>query len=201
VIGSSHKGLMCPPGLSFTAIGPRALAAARRGLRPLGYWSWSQRLDDGIYRRFCGTPPVQQLFALDEALTMIAEEGIGPRLARHERFAGAVRAAVEAWTEDSAVEFSARQPAERSNSVTAVMIPDGFSAAELRTVARDRFGVTVGPGMGPNGARSMRIGHLGDLNEPMILGALGGLELALRHQGIPHGRGALDAAVSHLGER
>lgn len=198
VIGASQKGLMCPPGLSFTAVGPRALSAARGRPRPASYWSWARRLEPEFYRRFCGTPPMHLLFALHEALDMMSEEGLDRVTARHRRLGSAVRAAVSAWSEGSKLEFNAVRPAERANSVTCIRLPDDVDGERFRRVARDRFRVTVGGGYGPMAGKAFRIGHLGDLNEPMVLGALGGIEVALRHCGIEHGPDGVSAAVEHL---
>jgi len=200
VIGASQTGLMCPPGLSFTAIGPRALVQARTQPRASSYWSWARRLEGEFYRRFGGTPPVHLLFALHEALAMIADEGLDRVLSRHARLAGSVRAAVDAWAADgNGMEFNALIPAERAEALTCVRTPPGVDAEELRVVARDHFNVILGGGLGEKLAgRAFRIGHLGDLNEPMVLGALGGVELALAHCGVPHGPGGVSAAIDYL---
>ena len=96
--------------------------------------------------------------------------------------------------------FNATVPEQRSNSITAIRVPGGFNAEEIRTMARERFQVSMGGGLDRLSGIVFRIGHMGDLNEPMILGALGGVEATLLAMGIPHGRGGVRAAIEFLVE-
>jgi len=118
--------------------------------------------------------------------------------ARHARLARAVHAAVERWGEGGALRLFTRVPDARSVSVTAIEVGDGIDPEEVRAIARERFHVSIAGGLGPLHGRVFRIGHLGDMNEAMILGALGGVEAALGAMGIAHGRGAVDAAIATL---
>ena len=197
VVASSQKGLMMPPGLGFCAISDRALEHSKTVTTPRSHWDWGPRLDHSyIYKRFDGTPPEQHIYALDAALDLITEEGgIDVAVARHKRIAQAVHAAIEGWGKEGPWEVNALEP-HRANAVTCVLTGD-IDADELRILARDRFRVSVGAGMLGMGGQAFRIGHLGDMNEPMILGALGGLELAMETLGLPHGSG-LPAAIESL---
>ncbi len=197
-IGASQKGLMVHPGLAFVAADTRALEVARRNPTPRFYWDWLRRQSDLSYRKFCGTPPLAHMAGLEAALGLIASEGLGNVHARHARLARAVHAAVGAWGEAGALRLFTTVPAARSVSVTAVEVAAGIDPEALRSLARERFQVAIAGGLGPLHGRVFRIGHLGDMNEAMILGCLAGVQAALRMQGIPCGSDGVDAAVSAL---
>lgn len=198
LLTASQKGLMLPPGLAFLFAGQRALEVASHCTRPRKYWDWRGRAGAESYERFYGTPPVQMIFGLREALDMLREEGMEAVFARHERLARAVHAAIARWAEAGALFFHCLDPDARAHTVTAVGFAPDVDPEEIRTLARERFGVAFGGGIGPFRGRLLRIGHMGDLNEAMVLGALGVLELALRLKGVPHAAGGLEAAVAAL---
>jgi alanine-glyoxylate transaminase/serine-glyoxylate transaminase/serine-pyruvate transaminase len=198
VLGASQKGLMTPPGLGFVAVDAQALAVAERNPAPRFYWDWRPRRSPLSYRKFCGTPPQNLLFGLEAALGLIAAEGQAALYARHRRLARAVQAAVGAWAEAGALAFFAHDPASRSVSVTTISVPEGTDVDALRSVARERFGVAIAGGLGLQTGKAFRIGHLGDSNPATILGCLGGLEAALRVQGIPFGRDGVRRAIDSL---
>ena len=200
-VGASQKGLMCPPGVGIVAVNARAFAHAQANPAPRYYWDWVRRKHELSYRKFCGTPPQNLLFALEAALGLIFSEGVGGVHARHALLARAVAAAVEGWAEGGALGFFAQDPASRSVSVTTVMVPPGTDVDALRTVARERFQVAMAGGLGPLQGRAFRIAHLGDCNPAMILGALGGVEAALQVQGIDVGHGGTRRAVQVLAAR
>jgi alanine-glyoxylate transaminase / serine-glyoxylate transaminase / serine-pyruvate transaminase len=198
VIGASQKGLMLPPGLGFVAVNERARALAESNPTPRYYWDWGRRRDALSYRKFCGTPPINLLYGLQAALQLVFDEGLGAVFARHALLAGAVHAAVQGWSEGGALGFFCQEPARRSLSVTTVAVREGVDPEALRTVARERFQVALSGGLGPLAGRVFRIGHMGDINAAMLLGALGGAEAALRVQGIPIGAGGVQRAIEHL---
>jgi len=195
---ASQKGLMMPPGLAFAALNEKAMAAAERAAYPKRYWDIQFRRGPATYQWFHGTPPLQQIWGLREALDMIAEEGLDNVIRRHARLAGAVRAAVARWAEAEALAFQAVNPEERANAVTAIRTVPGLDPDAVRHRCRDRYNVVLGGGLGDLEGVVFRIGHLGDLNEPMILGALASVELALQETGIPHRPGGVEAAIGHL---
>jgi len=178
-LAASQKGLMTPPGLGIVWPGPRPRAVhPKAGLRTR-YWDWTYRTEEGPhYLRFCGTPPVTHLFGLREALRMIDEEGLEERWARHRVLGESVRAAVDAWSTPDGVGLFVRDESERSNAVTTVMCGD-IDAAELSRVCKEDFGVTLGVGIGDLVGPSFRIGHMGHVNPPMVLGVLGTVEAGL----------------------
>ena len=198
VMGASQKGLMVQPGLAFVAADARAQAAAERVTTPRFYWDWRLRRSEFPYRKFCGTLPMAHLAGLEAALGLIDAEGLANVHARHARLARAVHAAVEAWGETGALRVFTRDAAARSVSVTAIEVAQGIDPEALRTVARERFQVAVAGGLGPLTGRVFRIGHLGDMNEAMILGCLAGVQAALQVQGIAHGAHGVDAAIASL---
>jgi alanine-glyoxylate transaminase / serine-glyoxylate transaminase / serine-pyruvate transaminase len=196
-VGASQKGLMVPPGLGFIAVDERAMQVARANPAPRFYWDWERRRSELSYMKFCGTPPIGLLLGLEAALGLIFQEGLDAVLARHALLARAVHAAVDGWSEGGALRCYAASVAARSTSVTAVAVPSGLDVEALRTVARERFQVAVAGGLGPLAGRVFRIGHLGDLNPAMILGALAGVEAALQVQDVPL-RSGLAAATQVL---
>ena len=198
VLGASQKGLMCPPGLGFAAADARAMAVCEANPAPRFYWDWRLRVSEFSYRKFCGTPPQTLLMGLDAALALIFHEGVDQVLARHQLIKRMVHAAVACWSQGGALHFLASDPASRSASVTAVAVGPGVNPEALRTLARERFDVALAGGLGQLAGRVFRIGHMGDINAPMILGCLGGVEAALRVQQVPLGHGAMDAAVACL---
>ena len=188
---------MTPPGLGFVWAGPRALAAHDSADLRTKYWDWTYRMEDGpYYLRFCGTPPVSHLYGLAEALRMIAEEGLEQRWARHAAIAGAVHAAVEAWSTENGLGLFGTDPSERSHAVTTITT-GSVDVAALTATCRDRLGVTLGLGIGGLGP-TFRIGHIGHVNAPMILGVLGSIESALAALEAPTGRSGVAAASAHL---
>ena len=200
-LAASQKGLMMPVGLSFSAVSQRAVDRAYTNTRLRYYWDWRMRLEAEGYRKFCGTPPIHHLFALREALDLIAEEGgIDAVVARHHRLATAVRIAVEHWAKEGGVELNALDPGQRADAVTCIRLGEqtDVDSNDIVQVAREQFNVTIGAGVGDMWGRAFRIGHLGALNASMVLGALGGVEGALRKVGVPVGSGALEAATEHL---
>jgi alanine-glyoxylate transaminase/serine-glyoxylate transaminase/serine-pyruvate transaminase len=193
-VGGSQKGMMLPPGLAFNALSDRALAAAREARLPRSFWRWDEMLEINTKGYFPYTPATNLLFGLREALAMIAEEGLQNVFCRHLRLAEATRLAVKAWE----LEIFSRDAARRTNSLTAVLMPDGFDEAALRKVILEKFNLSLGAGLGRITGRVFRIGHLGDLNELMLAGTLAGVEMGLELGGVPHRKGGVAAALDYL---
>jgi alanine-glyoxylate transaminase/serine-glyoxylate transaminase/serine-pyruvate transaminase len=198
-VGASQKGLMVPPGLGFVWVGPKALAAhGSAGLRTR-YWDWTARSQDGPhYLRYCGTPPISHLYGLREALSMLEEEGLEAVWARHAVLANVIHAAVEAWAAPGGLELNIPDPAARSHAVTTILAgtvdPD-----RLRATCQQQAGLTLGVGLGPFEGRAFRIGHMGHLNPPMVLGTLGTIEAALLAADAPMGGSGVAAAAATAG--
>jgi alanine-glyoxylate transaminase/serine-glyoxylate transaminase/serine-pyruvate transaminase len=199
VVGGSQKGLMLPAGMSFTAVSERAFAAHKESRLPHGYFDWSMMLARP-HKSFMGTVPVTFFYGLRESLRLIEEEGLENVFARHHRLARGVRAAVKAWSGNRGPELFCTNPDRASDSVSAILMPEGFDAETVRTIARERFNVSLGGGLGPLMGKVFRIGHLGDLNEAMVMGTLAAVDMSLSRAGIPHGGGALEAAMAAFGD-
>ncbi len=194
-VGGSQKGLMLPPGLGFNAIGEKALAASRDSRLARSYWDWEAMLKANESGFFPYTPPTNLLFGLREAINMLMEEGLEAAFARHARLAGAARLAVRAW----GLEMQCLDDNAYSNSLTAVRLAEGLDADALRKVVLDRFDLSLGNGLGKVQGRVFRIGHLGDINDLMLAGALAGVEMGLELAGVPFKKGGVAAAMEALG--
>ncbi len=190
----SQKGLMLPPGLGMNAISQKALEASNSSGLPRSYWDWGPVLKMNAQGFFPYTPPTNLLYGLDEALTMILDEGLDNVFARHRRLAAATRKAVKAWD----LELCCVDPGDNTDSLTAVWMPDGHDADELRRLILDRFDMSLGTGLGKVKGKLFRIGHLGDMNDLMLAGTLCGVEMGLGLAGVPHTRGGIEAALGHL---
>lgn len=190
----SQKGLMLPPGLSFNAISEKALAVSRAARMPRSYWDWEQMLAPNRTGYFPYTPATNLLFGLREALRMLEEEGLPNVFRRHLRHGEATRAAVREW----GLEILCENPREYSNSVTAVMTPDGQDADLLRKIILENFDMSLGAGLSKLAGKIFRIGHLGSFNDLMLAGTLSGIEMGLRLAGVPHKDGGVTVALHTL---
>ena len=193
-IGGSQKGLMMPPGLAFNAVGDKALAASKTATLARSYFDWAPMIENNARGTFPYTPATNLLYALDEALAMLSEEGLESVFARHARLAEATRRATAAW----GLELLCLDPHAYSSTVTAVLTPDGIDADALRKVILDRFDMSLGTGLGRMQGRMFRIGHLGDFNDLMLAGTLCGIEMGLALAGVPHDKGGVAAALDFL---
>jgi alanine-glyoxylate transaminase / serine-glyoxylate transaminase / serine-pyruvate transaminase len=190
-VGGSQKGLMLPPGLSFNALGEKALAAAKTAKLPKSYWGWDEMMAANKTGFFPYTPATNMLYALGEAIDMLHEEGLENVFARHDRHAEATRRAARAW----GLEILCKEPRHYSSSLTALMMPSGHDADNFRKVALEHFDVSLGTGLSKVAGKVFRIGHLGDTNDLTIIGALAGVEMSLALAGVPHRKGGVQAAM------
>jgi alanine-glyoxylate transaminase/serine-glyoxylate transaminase/serine-pyruvate transaminase len=195
-VAGSQKGLMLPPGLGFNAVSDKALAASKNAKLTRSYWDWQPMQETGQTGFFPYTPATNLLFGLREALTMLLdEEGLDAVFARHARHAEATRRAVTGW----GLEVLCTEPREYSNSLTAVLVPDGYDADRVRDIILDGFDMSLGTGLGKMKGKIFRIGHLGHFNDLMLCGTLCGVEMGLHRAGIPHRGGGVAAALEYLG--
>ena len=190
-VGGSQKGLMCPPGLSFNAISPKALEAYKKSNLTKSYFDWGQMLENNKNGFYPYTPAVNLLYALNEAVDMLLEEGLENVFKRHKRHADATRIAVETW----GLEILAKNPIERSDSITAIMTPEGHDSDNLRKIIYDNYNMSLGTGLNKVKGRVFRIGHLGDLNDLTLAGTLSGVEMGLNQSEIPFKKGGVMAAL------
>ena len=195
-VGGSQKGMMLPPGLSFNALSPKALAAHKQSKMPKMFWDWEDMLAANKSGFFPYTPATNLLYGLREALLMLQEEGLANVFARHLRHAEATRRAVRAWD----LEILCANPAEYSPALTAVMMPAGHDADNLRRVILAHFDMSLGMGLAKLQGKVFRIGHLGDFNDLTLMGTLAGVEMGLDVAGVPHRQGGAAAAMQHLAD-
>jgi len=193
-VGGSQKGLMLPAGLSFNAVGEKALEASRSARLPRSYWDWEPIVEANRSGFWPYTSATNLLYGLREALAMLSEEGLENVFARHARHGAATRAAVEAW----GLEVLCVDSREHSGSLTAILMDDGSDADEVRRVILERFDMSLGAGLGKLAGRVFRIGHLGDFNDLMLAGTLCGVEMGLRIAGVPLAGSGVEAALALL---
>ena len=193
-VSGSQKGLMLPPGLSFNAISPKALKAAEQAKLPRSYWDWRPMLASNATGFFPSTPATNLLYGLDAAVDMLLEEGLDNVFARHDRLAEATRRAVRQW----GLEVQCVEPRHYSSVLTAVRLPEGHSANALRATILEKFNMSLGNGLGQLNDRVFRIGHLGDIGDLHLVGALSGVEMGLRAAGVPITPGGVQKAMDYL---
>ncbi len=194
LVAGSQKGLMLPPGLSFNAVSEKAWAACEAGGDRRSYLDWRDMAGPNDQGFFPYTPATTLLYGLREALDMLVEEGLEAVFARHARHAEATRCAVEAW----GLEILAANAPERSNALTAVLMPDNKGADALRAEILDSFDMSLGTGLNKVADRVFRIGHLGDFNDLMLMGTLSGVEMGMIRARVAHQTGGAQAALEYL---
>ena len=186
-ITGSQKGFMLPAGLGILYLSEKALARVEHCTMPRAYFDVRAMRANNAQGYFPSTPALSLLYGLDEALTMLLDEGMTNVAARHARLASGVRAAVKAW----GLQACAKRPEIASNSLTAVLVPDGHDARRVIDFAFTRYDIALGSGLAELAGKVFRIGHLGDMNALTLAGALAGVEMALCDAGIevPLGKG------------
>ncbi len=193
-ITGSQKGFMLPGGLGILAVSEKAMARVADAKSSRSYFDLRPMRDQNERGYFPSTPAISLLFGLDESLTMLLEEGMTAVAARHRRLATGVRAAVAQW----GLGMCARRPDIASDTLTAVVVPDGIDSARIVDIAFRRYDISLGAGLGEVAGKVFRIGHLGDMNALTLAGALAGVEMALLDAGVPVTLGAgVGAALAH----
>lgn len=190
-VSGSQKGFMMPAGLAIVAVSQKALAARKSAGLRRAYFDFDDMINNNRNGYFPYTPPTHMLRALRASVDLLLEEGLDNVFARHYRLAEGVRRAVSAW----GLKLCAKAPKWHSDTVSAIVIPEGFDSAALVKHAYNRYGLSLGVGLSKVAGRVFRIGHLGDLNELMCLTALAGSEMAMRDLGIPVTAGSGVAAA------
>ena len=193
-VSGSQKGLMLPPGISFNAVSPKALAASQQARLPRAFWAWDDIIDMNRNGYWPYTPNTNLLYALAESLDMLLAEGLPAVIARHQRLGAACRAAVNAW----GLEVQCADAAVHSPVLTGVVLPQGFDADAVRQLIYERFNMSLGTGLGHLKGRMFRIGHLGECNDLSLLSALAGCEMGLRLAGVALLGSGVQAAMDLL---
>jgi alanine-glyoxylate transaminase / serine-glyoxylate transaminase / serine-pyruvate transaminase len=193
-IGGAQKGFMLPPGMAFNAVSENALHAAKTAKLPRSFFDWDDMLT--MYKQgfFPYTPATQMVYGLDTAIEMLHQEGLDNVFARHDRLAEATRRAVRVW----GLDILCRDPKYYSPTVTAVLLPDGHDADRFREIALNAFNISYGASFGPYAKKYFRIGHLGDINDITLIGALSAAEMTLALADVPHKKGGVQAAMDYI---
>ena len=193
-VSGSQKGFMMPTGLCIVGVSLKALNACSTSSLPTGYFSFQDMMKMNDQGYFPYTPAVTLLRGLRASIDMLHSEGLSNVVLRHNRLASGVRAAVDAW----GLQNCAVAPKWHSDTVTAILVPEKYDANDVINAAYHNYGVSLGGGLGKVAGKVFRIGHLGWLNETMVLRALGGVEMAMRDVGIPFQAGSgVGAAVEY----
>jgi len=196
-IAGSQKGLMLPPGISFNALSPRAIAASKTAKLPKAFWAWDEMLEMNKTGYFPYTPNTNLLYGLAEACDMLTAPehgGLPAVFARHQRWGEGVRAGVRAW----GLEIQCADPAVYSPVLTGVMMPDGVDADAVRKIIYERFDCSLGTGLGKVKGKMFRIGHLGDSNDLTLIAALAACEMGLKLAGVKLAGSGVQAAMDYF---
>ena len=179
-VAGSQKGFMLPTGLGLVGASQKALVASKTATMRRAYFDFDDmlRMNEGGW--FPYTPAMTLIHGLREAVNMLLEEGLENVYARHHRFAEAVRLAVAAWN----LKLCAKEPKLYSDTVSTICVPDGLDSGKVVAHAYQRYNLSLGGGLAQLAGKVFRIGHLGDLNELMILSAIAGTEMVLRDCGV-----------------
>jgi len=196
-VAGSQKGFMLPTGLAVVCVSQKALLAGERAKLPRCFFDYRDMIKANAQGYFPYTPAATLLRGLRAAVDMLLEEGLENVFSRHNRLASGVRAAVEAW----GLRICAQGPEWYSDTVTTVFVPEGFDANDVIKTAYFRYDLSLGTGLNKLNGKAFRIGHLGWLNEIMVMQNLCGVELAMRDVGVPFEPGAgAGAAVRYLSD-
>ena len=190
-VSGSQKGFMMPAGLAILCVSQKALAARSQANLRRCYFDFEDMIKTNKDGYFPYTPPLHMLRALKAATGLLLDEGLENVFARHYRLAEGVRQAVAAW----GLRLCAKAPKWQSDTVSAIIVPEGFDSAALVKHAYHRYGLSLGMGLSKVAGKVFRIGHLGDLNELMCLTAIAGSEMAMRDLGMPIAAGSGVAAA------
>jgi alanine-glyoxylate transaminase/serine-glyoxylate transaminase/serine-pyruvate transaminase len=193
-VGGSQKGLMLPPGISFNAISPRALAAMATAKLPRSFWAWDEIVEMNKDGYWPYTPNTNLLYGLVEAVDMLLGEGLDNVFARHQRWGVGVRAAVTAW----GLPIQCADPQVHSPVLTGVITPPGVDADALRRLIYERFDLSLGTGLSKVKGRMFRIGHLGDSNDLTLVATLAGCEMGLKLAGVKLAGSGVAAAMDYF---
>ena len=193
-VAGSQKGLMLPPGIAFNFVSKKAIEISTKNNYRRSYWDWGEMVKTNLSGFFPYTPSTNILFGLKEALRLIEKEGLDNIFQRHERHANATREAVKSW----GIELLPINEDEHSNSLTSLLFEENINADNLRKIILEKFNTSLGTGLGRWSGRIIRIGHLGDFNDPMLLGTLSAVEMGLSLAEIEHKSGGINAAMDYL---
>jgi alanine-glyoxylate transaminase / serine-glyoxylate transaminase / serine-pyruvate transaminase len=193
-ISGSQKGLMLPPGMSFNALSPKAIEASKSAKLPRSFWAWDEIIETNKGGYWPYTPNTNLMYGLSESCDMILGQGLDAVLARHQRWAEGVRAAVKAWD----LEIQCADASVHSPVLTGVMTPEGVDADAVRKIIYERFDCSLGTGLGKIKGRMFRIGHLGDANDLTLVATVAGCEMGLKLAGVKLAGSGVQAIMDYF---
>lgn len=193
-VTGSQKGFMLPPGLAITGFSPKAMEAVESARLPRTFFDIRDMATGYARNGYPYTPPVGLINGLNHAVAMLMDEGLDNVFARHNRIASGVRAAVKAW----GLELCARRPELYSDTVSAILVPEGFDANKVVSRALETYDMAFGTGLGQVAGKVFRIGHLGSLTDAMALSGLAVAEMVLVDEGLPIKLGSGVAAAQDV---
>jgi alanine-glyoxylate transaminase/serine-glyoxylate transaminase/serine-pyruvate transaminase len=192
-VSGSQKGFMLPAGMGILGMSPKALKAMETATSRRCYFDIGDMMKNNATGYFPYTPSIPMLYGMREALNTIFEEGLENIFARHEYLANGVRAAVlDGWK----LNLCAKAPEWYSNTVSAIMVPEGFDATKVISNAYNKYNLSLGAGLSKVAGKVFRIGHLGDLNALSLMSAIAGAEMSMLDNGINVTPGSGVAAAS-----
>ncbi len=193
-VSGSQKGFMLPAGLGILCASPKALAMYPSSKLKRAYFDLPDMIQSNTTGYFPYTPALTLMYGLIEALKMICEEGLYNVIARHHYLAEGVRAAV---TQGWQLKLCAKEQRWYSDTVSAVMLPEGIAGTEVIARAYHRYNLSLGGGLSKVAGKLFRIGHLGDMNEIHLMAAINGAEMAMLDCGVKVQPGSGAAAAGH----
>jgi alanine-glyoxylate transaminase / serine-glyoxylate transaminase / serine-pyruvate transaminase len=196
-ISGSQKGLMLPPGISFNALSPKAIAASQTAKLPKAFWAWDEMVEMNKSGYFPYTPNTNLLYGLAEACDMLldpAHGGLPAVFARHQRWGEGVRAGVRAW----GLDIQCADPKLYSPVLTGVMTPAGVDADAVRKIVYERFDCSLGTGLGKVKGKMFRIGHLCDCNDLTLVATMAGCEMGLKLAGVKLAGSGVQATMDYF---
>jgi alanine-glyoxylate transaminase / serine-glyoxylate transaminase / serine-pyruvate transaminase len=185
---------MLPPGMSFNALSPKAIAVSKTATLPKAFWAWDEIIEINKTGYWPYTPNTNLMYGLSEACDMILAQGLPAVFARHQRWAAGARAAVNAW----GLPIQCADPALYSPILTGVIMPVGVDADAVRRLIYERFDCSLGTGLGKVKGRMFRIGHLGDCNDLTLIAALSACEMGLKLSGVKLNESGVIAAMDYF---
>jgi alanine-glyoxylate transaminase/serine-glyoxylate transaminase/serine-pyruvate transaminase len=191
-VTGSQKALSLPTGIAVVMASEKAIAASKTATSRRVYYDFADMLRTNPSGNVPYTPELQMLYGMRESLRLMREEGMGNVVARHNRLGCATRKAVKAW----GLETLCKDERWKSDSLTVIETPKGVDSQKIVDVAYAKYNLSLGIGLDRVKGKVFRIGHLGSMNECMLLGALSGVEMAMKDVGVNVELGSGVAAAS-----
>lgn len=180
-VTGSQKALSMPTGLACVAASPKALEAMKSAKMKRCYFDFADWLKSNPIGSTPYTPSLALMYGMKESLKMLQQEGFENVVARHNRLAEGARRAVAGW----GLQLLCKDARWKSDALTVIETPEGIDSNKIVKTAYAKYNLSLGIGLAKINGKVFRIGHLGNMNELMLAGALSGVEMVLNDVGIP----------------